>query len=145
MLITKRVIDLTESEYNRCAELTYGSEGYMLEDLDEAIDHESRWSLPRYTQAILSIEADKIVGWCLLQPAERRSRYIAYFFVDRLHRRQGHGTLLMNEASKWGRYKAIVMPDSSNYGFFDRFPQLCKDIDEETVLQRKPRSSRPVA
>lgn len=127
MIKTKRAIDLTTDEYNRCTDLTYGDEGYMLEELDEAIYRERDHYNYRYTLAILAYERSKIVGWCLLQPIRGRSRYLAYFYVDEDHRRQGWGAQLLEEASKWGRWRPHVMPGYGNYGFFDKYPQLCEE------------------
>ena len=124
MIITKRVIDLSSDELARCRELTYGDEGYMLEDLNAAIHRESSKRHYRYTQAILITESDQIIGWSLLQPVPHSSRYIAYFFVDYEHRKKGIGGKLIKEASKWGKYKLDVMPDWTNLGFFEKFPQL---------------------
>lgn len=125
MIKTKRVIDLTGHEYHRCIDLTYGDEGYMLEDLHRAILTESLKRHYRYTLAILSTDSlDRIRGWCLLQPVARSSRYMAYFYVEPDSRRQGIGTALIEEAGKWGRYKLDVMSDWTNEGFFDKFPTL---------------------
>lgn len=125
MIKTKRVIDLTGHEYQRCCDLTYGDEGYMLEDMDRAILLESNKKCYRYTQAILSTDSlNRIRGWCLLQPVAHSSRYMAYFYVEPGSRRQGIGGELIKEASKWGKYKLDVMPDWTNQGFFDKFPTL---------------------
>ena len=129
MVVTKRAIDLTQSEVDRCRELTYGDEGWMLEDFDRALAEETGARRYRYTQVVLYTNRyGTIQGWCLLQPIKRSSRYMAYFYVDHKHRGKGIGTKLIKEANKWGRYRPGVMVDLTNRGFFESVPDLHERI-----------------
>lgn len=121
MVETRRLIDLTDEEFNRCRVLTYGIDGFMEEEAVERREQEILFTHYRYTEVILAYDHKQIVGWCLLQPVYRQSRYLAYFFVDPLRRGEGYGKLLFERASRYGLRKLMVKPDRTNYNFFERF------------------------
>ena len=125
MILTKRVIDLSDKEVSRCKELTFGNEGFMREDLESALVTDHSVPAPfRYHQAILYLENNEIVGWSLLRPVLYESRYEVHIFVDPDHRRRGIGSALLQEARKWGRYRPLVSIDEENQEFFMRLPEL---------------------
>jgi GNAT superfamily N-acetyltransferase len=135
MIITKKVIDLTEQELARCRELSYGKDGYMCDYIDDALEGDISFPPPyRYHQAILYIENDQILGWCLLAPLFGISRYEAQFYVETAHRRHGIGRELIKEANKWGRFKPEVDIDHTNYDFFKE----CEEYHAMNMTQAIP-------
>lgn len=94
----------------------------MQEDFRSAYENEIDTKRYRYTLALMIKEKGRLVAWCMLLPIDRVSRYSAEFYVHPLHRRKGYGTLLFQEARRHGRFKPEVFPDSSNRGFFEKFP-----------------------
>ncbi len=134
-ITSKWVIDLTVKEFLRCYELTYGTSGWMQEELWAAAKNEALSSPHRHSYAVLAKDGDTIVGWSLLQPIRHASKYKAYFFVDPSHRRRGIGTRLLNAANTFGRYRPEVVPDSSNIDFFERNPELWTMKGEDLSVQ----------
>lgn len=129
-----RIIDLTDKDFTRCRQLTYRADGWMEEEAVARRNEEQSSQPYRYTQVVLVYEDDLIVGWCLLQPAPRRSRYKAYFFVDPLHRGRGYGKLLFERARQYGRWALMVYPDGSNIQFFERFKYQWTDLRENASV-----------
>lgn len=120
-IITRRLVDLTGEEFDQCRELTLRSHGLMEEEAIAARDRETMTPPYRYTLALMLYEGDEMQGWCLLQPIKGEARWLAYFYVNRLTRKRGYGSLLFKEATKHGRFKIAVKPDFSNRQFFERF------------------------
>jgi len=136
-----RVVDLTPPQLARCRELSFGDDGYMCEDLDEILREENRWRY-RYSRAILlgpppakpqiTQSAWPILGWALLQPLYRRSKYSAQFFVDPLHRGKGYGKLLLEEAAGYS-FAPVVYVDDDNKGFFNKYPFLLEQVRDKDM------------
>jgi len=126
-----RVVDLTPEQLARCRELSFGEDGYMCEDLDEILREEQRRCY-RYSQAILLSMDDKILGWALLQPLYRRSKYSAQFFVDPLHRGKGYGKLLLEKADGFS-FAPVVYVDDDNEGFFNKYPFLLERVRDKDM------------
>lgn len=120
-LETRRLVDLTTEEFTRCRELTLGSRGLMEEEAVLARYNDNKSRPSRYTEVVLLYEDDTIRGWCLLQPVYGQSRWLAYFYVEPLHRKLGYGSLLFKRAAEYGRFKIAIKPDFSNRYFFERF------------------------
>lgn len=131
-----RVVDLTPSQLARCRELSFGTEGYMCEDIDEILQTEQKWCY-RYSQAILlgapeNKSAWPILGWALLQPLYRKSKYSAQLFVDPLHRGKGYGTILLEQANRHS-FQPLVYVDDENEGFFEKHPRLFEQVKDKDM------------
>jgi GNAT superfamily N-acetyltransferase len=124
----KRVIDLTPEEESRCRELSYGSEGYMCEDLDSILINERIKRPYRYSHVYLVTESNEIIGWSLLQPRYRSPLHTAQLFVDPKYRGKGIGTTLLSLAWYFGKRKPVVYIDDDNEGFFKKNSHLYTEV-----------------
>lgn len=133
-IVTKRLVDLSEDEFNRCRELTFRSRGLMEEEAVAARFREQMTPPYRHTLALMLYRGKTMIGWSLLQPVKGQARWLAYFYVDPLHRKRGYGSLLLKQASAFGRYKIAVKPDWSNHEFFGRFKDLWVEQREDAQV-----------
>jgi len=121
-LLSKRVQDLSDTEFQECSRLNYGTSGEMWYRLNDARRESIR---AEESQALMIRDRQgKLIAWALLFKDRYCRSYEVHFYVPQKYRRQGLGTKLV-DAVKRREPKAMVKPwNKASKAFFENFPNF---------------------
>jgi predicted acetyltransferase len=116
MIRSKLVPQLTRREYDECRSLTLSGLSMMRDQL--------QWDRDKQTdsRAIIVIENNQIIAWALVHSnsasSNDKSRRIAYFYVHKDHRREGHGRRIYRHARRVCGEFEVCPSNDINRAFF---------------------------
>lgn len=117
-IVTKKVDELTASEYRTLYNLNFRKSGSM--------QYELKWAKQRYpnnTDVVIMKEKDEIVSWALVFPFtnDRRFKRTAYFYTKKPYRNKGYGSRVMDVVQKIERKPKVCPHDPPSKAFFNKF------------------------